>query len=146
MDLPSDAELLPLVERMASGDPDALVAFHAAVGPWALAAIEAIVGAGQGAELLHGLFVTVWQEAPAYDRHFGRPVMWVLAAAREAAVASLDRRRRGALDGALPIAADHPLTRIAPEHRDALLAAWRGALPSPDTAADALRALIEERD
>jgi DNA-directed RNA polymerase specialized sigma24 family protein len=128
---------------MESGDPEGLVAFHAALGPWVLAAIEAIVGPGPAAEeLLHRVFLSLWKEAPQYDRHFGRPALWALASARETAVASLDRERRGSLDGTLSIAdEEHPLNRLAAQDRDALVAAWRGALPTPERGADGLRAL-----
>ena len=141
--LPTDEELLPHVAAMAAGDPDGLVAFHAAVGPWVLGAIGAIVGPGSDAEsLLQTVFLELWREAAQYDRHFGRPFMWAMAAGREAAVASLDRARRGALDGAVDAPADHPLSRLTEEQRLPIVACWRGALPTPDDAAAALSVLV----
>jgi len=142
--LPTDAELLPHVEAMAAGDADGLVAFHAAVGPWALSAIEAIVGPGAAAHaVLEDVFLGLWREAAHYDRHFGRPFLWALAAAREAAVDSLDRSRRGALDGTATVSPDHPAARLSPADRATVVACWRGALPLPDEGAAALQALVD---
>ena len=146
MSVPTDAELLPHIEAMASGDPQGLLAFHAGAGPWALAAIEAIVGPGEAAHaLLEAVFLDLWREAPHYDRHFGRPLMWALAAAREAAVASLDRHQRGALDGEMTLDAG-ALDRLDPGARDALIRSWKGVLPTPDGGAAALRSWAALRE
>ncbi len=142
MRVPSDAELLIHVEAMAAGDVSGLVAFHAAAGPWVHGALVRIVGPGATAEqLLEQVFVGLWREAAHYDRHFGRPLMWALAAAREAAVASVGGGLRVTVESAEP-APDHPLARISPEDRDAVVACWRNDVPRPDRGPAALAALV----
>jgi|GEM_PF-3056544 len=140
--VPSDEELLTHVEAMAAGDVEGLVAFHAAAGPWVYGAIVHIVGRGvTGEQLLEQVFVGLWQEAPHYDRHFGRPLMWAMAAAREAAVRFIGGDRRVSMPDH-EIASGHPLALLSDEDRAAVIACWRNDVPRPDRGPDALRDLV----
>ena len=137
MHLPSDDQQVALMDRIASGDAAALGEFASVVGPWVVAALRRML---QDDEVVDALtdrtFLEIWQMAPLWDRHVGRPLLWSLAIARAFAVEVLDQRRRDRLSGpgaerpADPGAARDESCPVGalltgdPATRDVLEAAW----------------------
>jgi hypothetical protein len=142
--VPSDSELLIYVQAMAAGDVDGLISFQRVTGPLLHAAVVAIVGgpSDASAKTVQSVFVDLWTEAKHYDRHFGRPLMWALAAAREAAISA----KGTPAPSDTSISPDHPLARIDAADRDAVLACYRKDLPKPDRGPAALQALFDAAD
>ena len=146
MQLPSDDHQIALIGRIADGDADALGAFAEAVGPWVVAALErAVQDAELARDLTDRVFLEIWQTAPLWDRHVGRPLLWALAIGRAFAMEGLDERRRGRVEGPGSAPPDDPgrdeasligaLLATIPPHRDVLEATWFGHPASADVVA-----------
>ena len=101
MQLPSDEQQVALIRAMADGDPEAVGRFATLVGPWVSAALRRMLDDDDAIrDLTDSTFLEIWQTAPLWDRHVGRPLLWALAIARAFAVELLDDRRRARIDGA----------------------------------------------
>ena len=157
MQLPSDEQQLALIERIANGDADALGEMAQLVGPWVQAAMERTVEDAQTArDLTDQVFLEIWQTAPLWDRHVGRPLLWAIAIGRSLANDLLadDRRAQGvqfpsgvedARDDGSVVGA---MLAADPQGRAVLEGAWYGhpassdgsALPSTEEIGPALTA------
>lgn len=100
MNLPSDEQQIALMGRLADGDATALGELATLTGPWLVAALRRMVDDQEVVDTLtERVFLEVWQMAPLWDRHVGRPLLWVLAIGRAFALEWLDDRRRRRLPG-----------------------------------------------
>ena len=137
MQLPSDEQQVALMDRIASGDSEALGELASLTGPWVVAALRRmVVEPDVVVSLTDRTYAEVWQMAPLWDRHVGRPVLWCLAIARAFAQEWLDERRRGRTPGpgasrpADPAAARDDTSPVGavladdPAGRELLEAAW----------------------
>jgi RNA polymerase sigma-70 factor (ECF subfamily) len=113
-----------LVAAIAGGDRDALGALYDRHAPTLLGFARRMLGTGSAAEdLLHDLFLEVWQHAVEYAPERGSVRAWLIVRARSRALDRLGRQAREA--------------RIAAEISHATPVA--SAAPSPPTAIDAAR-------
>lgn len=159
MSVPTDAELLPLIEAMGAGDQAALLRFVEMVGPWIYSLQLRITGTTVAAAVLvEESLGRLWSDAPLYDRHFGRPMAWVMAVARAEGMAWADRRRgkearrrsqpdaHAVLDPASPGAEPQIVAAVASlsgEHQAALRTAFFEGVPGGSTGADARARLAD---
>jgi DNA-directed RNA polymerase specialized sigma24 family protein len=94
MTVPTDADLLPLVERMGQGDVAALGEFVAATGPWVYGGLLRMTRSTVAtAVLFEQTYADAWRQAPLYDRFLGTPRGWLFFLAREAGVGYQGKRR-----------------------------------------------------
>jgi DNA-directed RNA polymerase specialized sigma24 family protein len=92
--LPTDQELLPLIQAMASGDRTSLRSFIEQAGPVIHAAQLRATGQSVAAVVLtERTLEEVWRSAPLYDAQYGSPRAWILAIARLQAVDFVAGRR-----------------------------------------------------
>ncbi len=135
MNLPSDEQQVALMARIADGDSAALGEFASLTGPWLVAALRRMVEDPEVVDTMtERVFMEVWQMAPLWDRHVGRPLLWVLAMGRAIALEWLDDRRRRRQPGPgseRPSNPGHDDTSAVgaclaqdPAGRDVLEAAW----------------------
>ena len=147
---PSDHELQPLIDAMATGDDRGLRDFIDLVGPFVYGTHLRSTGQTVAAAVLtERTFAELWRSAPLYDRQFGGPRDWIMAVARLKSVDHLGRRRGNekrlkstsdaeeflesyGADGleselALPETAQ-ALQSLSPEDRQFLVEVWRAGL------------------
>lgn len=101
-----------LVDRMASGDPDALAEIYDRYDWLVRGIVQGALPDAEGVdEIVQAVFVQAWREAELYDAQSGAPMAWLSAMARKRALARLKRRWR-ALGPTMPTAgappAEHP--------------------------------------
>ena len=123
-----------LVERVKSGDTDALGLLYDRYAPIALAVAQRMVGDRSTAEdLVHDAFVAVWQKIARFDASRGTVRSWVLTIVRNRAI---DRLRSSRV-------------RLETDDPDEMPALTTGSDPTADEAggnlsAAQLRAAIDE--
>ena len=114
MNLPDNDTLVALVERMASGDAEALGELWDQVSPWVHAALLRMLRDEEAAELLtRATVIEMWRLAPMWDEHVGQPLLWAVANARNLGCQWLSGRRRGHEDGPATTAPSAELIRDA---------------------------------
>jgi RNA polymerase sigma-70 factor, ECF subfamily len=156
---PTDEQLLPLIERMAAGDGEAVLPFVELVGPWVHAAELRLCGTTVAATVMtEDVLTELWRTAPLYDHHLGQPKTWIMAVSRAHGATWVERRRgkekrlksradagellKDVEGGADPVTVA-ALERIDPEQRRILRAAWYAERPAQGLVAQALPALAE---
>jgi len=154
--LPSDEQLLPLIEGMARGDRSALRSFVEQVSPAIHAAHLRSTGQSVAAAVLtERSLEDLWRSAPLYDAHYGRPRAWAMAVARLHAVEFVAARRgkaarlksttdtSGAQAGEdAPVSVSDPAASLAlaglvPEDREFLVNLWHRGMPGGSAGAEA---------
>lgn len=114
VNLPDNDTLVALVERMASGDAEALGELWDQVSPWVHAALLRMLRDEEAAELLtRATVIEMWRLAPMWDEHVGQPLLWAVANARNLGCQWLSERRRGHEDGPATTAPSAELIRDA---------------------------------
>ena len=168
MSAPTADVLRPLIDRMATGDRDALTEFVGLVAPWVHGALLRItrnqVAAGA---LVEDTLRELWRAAPLYDDQWGPPMTWTMAVARGMGMTWRDKRRgrehrlksqSDAADVLLPDgssadeAAAAAFGTVDEDGREALRSAWFEGVPggaqgqaSRDRLSSALDALAAAR-
>jgi len=103
VNLPDDEQMIALIERVGAGDQAAMGELWDAVSPWVYGVLLRMLRDEEAAELLtRRTFVEIWQAAPLWDQHVGRPLLWSLAMARSLGEQWLAERRRAHRDDAGP--------------------------------------------
>ena len=147
-----------LLERVARGERDALLALHDQLGPAMLAvALRVTRDRAVAEEVVQEALLAVWREAGAFDRARGSAASWLLTLGRNRAIDVLRaRRRRTSLEDRSaeepPEATPTPeqrsseaeraaavrvaLSRLRPELRAALELAYYGGRSHSEIAAD----------
>lgn len=86
-----------LLERVARGERDALLALHDRLGPAMLAvALRVTRDRAVAEEIVQEALLAVWREAGAFDRARGSASSWLLTLVRNRAIDALRARRRRA--------------------------------------------------
>lgn len=84
-----------LLERVARGERDALLALYDQLGPAMLAvALRITRDRAVAEEVVQEALLTVWREAGAFDRGRGSAASWLLTLVRNRAIDALRARRR----------------------------------------------------
>ncbi len=139
--LAENEELLALIERIASGDREALTELIDATAPTVLALLKRMVAEPVAAGvLLEECLTEIWEMAPLYDRYAGEPWTWILTVARARGMSYRDKRRgkgkappvelRGGI-GTNPAA--RALLRLPEEQRAVLLEVFLDGLPGGES-------------
>jgi RNA polymerase sigma-70 factor (ECF subfamily) len=113
-DLPSglcedgSGEAAGLIQRTARGDGQALLQLHSLWAPTLLGIACRMLGDRRAAaDLLRGLFTTIWKNASQYDPHQVPPFVWAFALLRDAAIDKLRRDPRLKREAAGPQSERH---------------------------------------
>ncbi len=147
-----------LLERVAHGERDALLALHDRLGPAMLAvALRVTRDRAVAEEVVQDALLAVWREASGFDRSRGSAASWLLTLVRNRAIDALRaRRRRTSLEDrsadeppeATPTPEQHSseaeraaavraaLSRLRPELRAALELAYYSGRSHSEIAAD----------
>lgn len=94
-----------LLQRMAAGDQAALGALYDRFSrPLYSVAFQVINDAAEAEDIVHDVFMTLWQKAGDYSADRGRAFAWALTLTRNRAIDRLRsrRRRRELIDNAAP--------------------------------------------
>ena len=84
---PDNAELEALLVRCAAKDSTALESLYTRVAPILLAVLMRMLRRRELAEdVLHDVFIKVWQQASQFDHIRGRPLAWLVSIARYRAI------------------------------------------------------------
>jgi RNA polymerase sigma-70 factor (ECF subfamily) len=84
-----------LLARVASGDQAALASLYDRFSGLLVATARRILGDSAEAEdIVHDVFVTIWEKAAAFDASRGSPVAWALTLVRHRAIDRLRSRAR----------------------------------------------------
>jgi RNA polymerase sigma-70 factor (ECF subfamily) len=141
---PREAE--DLLERVATGDRDAVLALYDRFAPALMVVALRVTGSRAEAEdVLQDVFARVWREAVTFDRARGTAAAWLVTLTRNRAIDAVRarKRRRGHEDD---LGRDEPVTLDAPASPEAsvvdaeLSVAVRAAL---DTLRPEQRAVLE---
>jgi len=113
----TDAEALgPLLAAIANGNRTAFEELYQQTSGRLLAIAHHFLGAGDDAEdVIHDVYLTVWNKAALYDLGRARPMAWLTAITRNRCIDRLRRRRRRTL-----VSTDW-LSSLPDESADALL-------------------------
>lgn len=111
-----------LLVRIAAGDQSALASLYDRLAGLLVATARRILGDGAEAEdIVHDVFVTIWEKAASFDPARGSAAAWALTLVRHRAIDRLrSRARRGEL---LSASAPDDLGYHEPSGQDAPLAA-----------------------
>ncbi|MEO7636865.1 MAG: sigma-70 family RNA polymerase sigma factor [Sphingomicrobium sp.] len=102
-------ELVPLLDRVASGDRAALSTLYQRTSPKLFGICARLLGSTADAEdVLQDVYVTVWRKADRFDAAKASPITWLAVIARNKAIDRLRARRlpTAPLDAAAEIADD----------------------------------------
>lgn len=132
-----DADLLA---RIARGDQAAFAAFYDRIAGLLVATARRVLGdASEAEDVVHDVFVSIWEKAGEFDPSRGSPAAWAVTLARNRAIdRARSRRRRGEIlaesaPGDLgyhePAGDDAPLAADLAE-RSALVRSALSALPA----------------
>ncbi len=92
---PRTGEAEDLLERVARGDRDAVMALYDRFAPVLLAVALRIVGARSEAEdVVQEVFSRAWREAPIFDRTRGSAAAWLVTLTRNRSIDSVRARKR----------------------------------------------------
>jgi RNA polymerase sigma-70 factor, ECF subfamily len=110
-----NAEDVALVARTASGDVDAIGALYEAYAARLCGVARRIIGAAHAEDVVHDVFVRLWERASVYDDSRGRVAPWLVCMTRNLAIDRLRRlRTRSRLErGAAPQACPPVSTPLA---------------------------------
>lgn len=93
--LSSTLTLEAIVNRLAQGDPKALVTLFDLTAPRLIALAQRIVGDRAEAEdVVQESFERIWHEAPSFDRSRGTAITWLFTVTRNRAIDHLRMRQR----------------------------------------------------
>lgn len=146
-----DAELATLIQRMSTGDEQALGAFYdATLGKVYGLALRITARTDAAEDVAAEVYHQAWRQAGRYDAVRGRPLTWLLTMARSRALDSL-RRRDEADSHPEPQSLVEPVVSTDSDPLDLLLSierngALHGALASLDPIQRQLVALAFYRD
>lgn len=106
-----NAELAPLLARVALGDRSAFARLYAVSAPHLFALVLRMLrNRGLAEDVLQDVFTNVWQRAGTYRADLSPPMAWLTGVARNAAISAL--RRPHLADGPL---ADDALAQVPDE-------------------------------
>lgn len=131
-------------ERLRAGDPEALTALHAQVGPAVAGYLRAMLDDRMAAEdVFQHVMIEIWRRAPQFDPDRGSLTTWVMTIARSRAIDELRRRRPQPVDPR-EISADS----LSEPSDDALLERWHlsallGLIPTEERELLAMRFYAE---
>ncbi|MBO0857466.1 MAG: sigma-70 family RNA polymerase sigma factor [Chloracidobacterium sp.] len=111
-----DHDLVPLVERVATGDQSALAELYDATNRLIYSLVLRVLGDMSSAEeVLIDVYTQVWRQAASYDANRGAPMAWMATIARSRAIDRLrsgwQQRRKEPID----ILGDAPANVASPE-------------------------------